>query len=231
MSAGDALGVRSNLAAGLLWFDRMTRTLLGFASLAALAVSFSTGCATPDGITWKTVFQTPDARMGNLGGLAGGDRICNDDAASAGLPGTYVAWLSTAGVNAIDRIAIDGPWLDPQYSEEGAVEVFASRADIAAGNVENPIGSPGRSAPTMYAMPGAWTGTTNRGQGTGIDCNAWTSTGVVPDPPAKGNFGEFTIDIPWNVSWSALAVDEPGYPPAGPDDCSYAKHLYCFQND
>jgi len=83
----------------------------------------------------------------------------------------------------------------------------------------------------MYAMPGAWTGTTNRGQGTGIDCNAWTSTGVVPDPPAKGNFGEFTIDIPWNVSWSALAVDEPGYPPAGPDDCSYAKHLYCFQND
>lgn len=35
--------------------------------------------------------------------LAGADAICNARAAEAGLPGTYVAWLSTTTVAAIDR--------------------------------------------------------------------------------------------------------------------------------
>src|SRR5690606_988458 len=47
----------------------------------------------------------------DLGGLEGADRICADRAAAAGLPGTYVAWLSTRTVDARDRLAGARGWV------------------------------------------------------------------------------------------------------------------------
>src|SRR5690606_4557544 len=46
----------------------------------------------------------------SLGGLAGGDAICAARAEAAGLPGTYVAWLSTATVDARDRLGSARGW-------------------------------------------------------------------------------------------------------------------------
>ena len=50
------------------------------------------------------VFVTSIEYDGNLGGLGGADAACQSRAAFAGLPGTYVAWLSTPTVSAHSRI-------------------------------------------------------------------------------------------------------------------------------
>ena len=42
------------------------------------------------------VFVTSTTHNGNLGGVAGADAICNARAAAAGLPGSYLAWISMA---------------------------------------------------------------------------------------------------------------------------------------
>ena len=48
----------------------------------------------------KFVFVTSTTHTGDLGGIAGGDGICNDRAADAGLPGVYKAWLATSDADA-----------------------------------------------------------------------------------------------------------------------------------
>jgi hypothetical protein len=205
-----------------------------FVSFGLCAVVALIGCATDTGteITWKTVFKTPLAWSGNLGGLAGADQLCSDAAKSAGLPGTYVAWLSTSTVNAIDRVTGNGPWLTAESDEGGVVEVFASHADLAADHIETDIPAPSRDT-SMEAQPGVWTGTTNQGQSTGYDCDGWTSSGLDGDPihPTQGTFGEFTLEVlDWSKTWSQMASDDPGNPPVAPEHCIEALHLYCFED-
>ena len=48
---------------------------------------------------------------GALGGLAGADALCALRAADAGLPGKYVAFLSTTSVKAVDRLAESRGWI------------------------------------------------------------------------------------------------------------------------
>lgn len=48
-----------------------------------------------------SVAVSPD----DIGGLEGGDTLCQSLAEGAGLPGTYVAWLSTPTADAIDSIS------------------------------------------------------------------------------------------------------------------------------
>ncbi len=59
------------------------------------------------------IFVTSTLHDGALGGLAGADAVCNERAAAAGLPGEYVAWLSTTEVHAIDRVIGARGWLRP----------------------------------------------------------------------------------------------------------------------
>jgi len=64
--------------------------------------------------THNIVFVTSTSQTGNMGGLAGADAICAARASAAGLPGTYVAWLSTSGtgsVNAKDRLGSARGWI------------------------------------------------------------------------------------------------------------------------
>ena len=60
----------------------------------------------------KRVFVTRTTYSGGLGGLAGADAKCMAAAAAGSLDGTYMAWLSSESVDAIDRIAGNGPWYD-----------------------------------------------------------------------------------------------------------------------
>lgn len=62
-----------------------------------------------------------------LGGLAGGDAVCGDRAREAGLPGRFVAYLSSSTVNAIDRLAGARGW----YRVDGA-PLFDTVADMLA---------------------------------------------------------------------------------------------------
>ncbi|MBS2019702.1 MAG: hypothetical protein JST00_42965 [Deltaproteobacteria bacterium] len=65
----------------------------------------------------RIVFVTVNLYLGDLRteggaatGLEGADKICNREAASAGIAGVFRAWLSTSTVAAKDRIAPVGPW-------------------------------------------------------------------------------------------------------------------------
>ena len=57
------------------------------------------------------VFITSDRYQGNVGGLEGADAICNLHAQTAGLAGTYVAYLSSSTVDAIDRLGDARGWV------------------------------------------------------------------------------------------------------------------------
>ncbi len=59
------------------------------------------------------MFVTQSTHGSNLGGLAGADTICRTEAAAANLPGTFVAWLSTADIDARSRVGSARGWYRP----------------------------------------------------------------------------------------------------------------------
>jgi hypothetical protein len=126
---------------------------------------------------------------GDLGGLAGADKICQSIAAAslecAGNK-TWHAFLSTSTENAIDRVG-SGPW----YDRKGRVvalkladlqSVRPASADSAIKNdLPNEDGVPNHSANgTKVDNHDTLTGSDNQGKYIGSadgTCNDWTSTG------------------------------------------------------
>lgn len=116
---------------------------------------------------------------GNLGGLQGADKICQQLAKSTSAPNrTWRAYLSTSGpggVNARDRIG-KGPW----YNVKGALiaqnldELHSDKANFsnetALDEQGRSINSPG--APNRHDI---LTGSTPDGRATEMTCNNWTS--------------------------------------------------------
>jgi hypothetical protein len=93
------------------------------------AVSCSDEADDEEEDTSLSFFVTSTTHDGNLGGLAGADKICNDLAVAAGTTGkTWKAYLSTAGTgtptHAKDRIG-SGPW----YNANG-VKVASTLAEL-----------------------------------------------------------------------------------------------------
>lgn len=73
----------------------------------------------------KYIFVTEPVD-GNLGGLTGADELCQDTADAAGIQGTYIAFLSTSTINAIDRVPSNGgPW----YNEDDVIK-FETKDDL-----------------------------------------------------------------------------------------------------
>jgi hypothetical protein len=58
-------------------------------------------------LTFKQVFVTSTTHDGNLGGIAGADKICNDCASAAGLEGTFKAWLGDSDSGPVDNFVMD----------------------------------------------------------------------------------------------------------------------------
>lgn len=162
----------------------------------------------------KRVFVTSTTYTGNMGGLAGADAACNARAQAAGLPGTYVAWLSTTGaggVNAIDRL---GTW-PGAYALLDGFRVAGSRAQLTGSidsaiyrtefNVQRPLTTPQREV---------FTGTDSTGRGeVGFTCGNWLQSGttlsaVVGDHLSASS--QWTLD---STSGS----------------CALARPIYCFE--
>ncbi len=55
------------------------------------------------------VFTTSEMFTADFHGIDGADARCQEAAAAAGLEGTFIVWLSTSEVDAIDRVGV-GPW-------------------------------------------------------------------------------------------------------------------------
>lgn len=166
---------------------------------AAVAATFD---ALPSGPP-NVAFVTSTTTSGNMGGLAGADQLCAERAFAAGLPGTFVAWLSSSTEDAIDRLAGAGGWLrtdgKPFANDPRGPIYYPLRLDEFGNDLWT--GS-------------ALTGTTPSGTATlGQTCQDWTA--------AAGYAGTGAIHTT-TVSWTSYY---------GGDTCVYPTHIYCFGTD
>jgi len=120
----------------------------------------------------KRVFVSEAAVSPNLGGLNGADALCNSLAQTAGVPGTYKAWLSDETTPAKTRLAHSSI---PYVRLDGVV-VASNFADLTDGSLLAPISitqnGTGVSGGGFTVF--AWTGTTADGSTiAGRTCNSW----------------------------------------------------------
>jgi hypothetical protein len=179
-----------------------------FPLTSAVAVSATFGPQTYMFVTSSTVVP------GMLGGIEGGDSECQRLADNAGLPGTYMAWLSTTDTDARDRIG-EGGWMrtdgrpfahsletlaDPAVSGYPTV-YYPPRVDEAGNDLGN--------ASILVA-----TGGNTDGTALGDQCGGYTKT--------TGNLyvGDASSG---SHAWS--------YAQLVPGGCSSPFHLYCFRSD
>ena len=152
------------------------------------------------------VFVTEPVYSGNLGGLPGADAECQGIANDAFGGGTFVAWLSAAGVNAIDRITGDGPWFLPN----GEI-AFMDRAQL----MTDPFVGVNVKVDAMLVSslePYAWTGTSFGGLATDPDCAGWSSALSTDD----------------GVAGNAYQIG-PGWTNEQDESCDTPHSLYCFE--
>jgi hypothetical protein len=209
-------------------------TLLG--SAAVLAQGQGQAPAHP--MTFFVTSTTPTG-SGNLGGLAGADKVCQDLATSAGAGNhTWHAYLSTQttnagpGVNARGRIG-PGPW----YNAKG-VMIAANVGDLHGDNQRdrnniqkaNMLDEKGVLIKGIGDMPNQHdilTGSDSDGRAfpAGIDttCNNWTSDTTTN----RAMLGHADRQGGGNTSWNSTHMSR---------DCTKdglvatggAGHLYCF---
>lgn len=153
-------------------------------------------------------FVTSQAYTAALGGLSGADDTCQMHAEDAGLPGTFVAWLSTTSIDAKDRLGNDGGW-----ARTDGLPFATSISALLGGGVLHPLwldewGNEVTIGTRVFTA-------TFRGGAFQVesDCNAWSA--ITPDSAVTGQ-----VDFSGN-SWSNR----------GRNACQAALPLYCLQID
>lgn len=171
-----------------------------FFVLIALAASPASAAAS------NLVFVTSGTYDGALGGLTGGDAICNTLAGAAGLGGTFVAWLSDSTTDAKDRLTGAGPFV--------SVTGFLIGNDVVD-LTDGLVGAISRDENNQpVSVTGVWTGTHWDGTWYGLDCQAWTSN--MNGGSVRGRSGNKGSS---GTSWTSFADGV----------CFSKRHLYCFE--
>jgi cysteine-rich repeat protein len=132
----------------------------------------------------RIVFVTSEIYTGNLGGLAGADAKCQSLADAAGLPGNYMAWLSTGASSPSTRF-MQSP--NPYVLVNGT-KVADDWADLTDEEIDHPIdtdqagnpspegvGLPCRNETRVVFTSTFWDGTDLVGPLDG-DCQGWTTS-------------------------------------------------------
>ena len=157
-------------------------------------------------------FVTSTAHNGDFGGLAGADSICNARALAAGLPGSYIAWLSTSTVDAKTRIAgrrgrvrTDGkPFVD-----------LATALSSSVGAILYPL-NVDEFGNTVSSSTVVVTGTNSSGLlDSNLACDDWTSASGI-------NLATTGSVLGGSEAWNHV----------GGTQCNDATmHVYCFETD
>jgi len=174
------------------------------------------------------VSSTGSGMGGNLGGLAGADKLCQGLAAKAGAGNRkWQAYLSSSmpDVNARDRIG-KGPW----QNAKGVViaanvdELHSDKANInndtaldEQGRQINPQGAPNRHD--------IMTGSTPDGKATTMTCNNWTSS-AADSSAMLGHHDRLTFGkpgSPWNSAHASKGCSQENLVATGG-----AGLIYCF---
>ena len=174
-----------------------------------ILVMVLTSTACHDDEEARLLFTTSSLYTGDLGGIAGADAKCAQSASTAGLDGTFVALLSDATTNAIDRVGDVGPW-----NLTNGQLAFRTQADLAT----VPATALGINENGLVVGPPtcAWTGSKAGGKAAPELCMNWT-LGTNDMVGKTGNTN--TIDNRWIE----------GINDCGNKICSVAQHLYCIE--
>jgi len=216
--------------------NRFVLSAIAITLLGSAAVLAAQAPAQP--MTFFVTSTTPTG-SGNLGGLAGADKICQDLAAAVGAGNrTWHAYLSTQttnagpGVNARGRIGA-GPW----YNAKG-VMIAANVGDLHGDNQRdrnniqkaNMLTEKGELIKGFGEMPNEHdilTGSDSDGRAfpAGIDttCNNWTSDSATN----RAMLGHADRTGGGNVSWNSVHMSAD-CTKAGLIRTGGAGHLYCF---
>ena len=159
----------------------------------------------------KYVFLTSSTHDGNLGGFAGADNICQDLASNAGLPGIYMAWISTpAGspATSFSKCRCD-------YKLPSGDIIANSWQDLTDQDLDSPI-IQDETGSKVGAIFEVWTATAPDGTvaiPSAINCSNWTSNN-------EGDSGIWGLASSTDTQWT----DNNLHP------CDFLKRLYCFSN-
>ena len=165
--------------------------------------------ATNPGAEFNLAFVSPAAVTGDLGGLDGADGKCNSWAGDAGLPGSYVAMLSTEAVEVHNRLGNTRGWIrvDGRPFADTPEDLFnLNHGPLTAPRID-PYGN-------NLGQQSVWSASYNNGtyNSYGGDCVGWTAT----TGDARYGFSDTSHQ------WLDRETNEP---------CSTAFHLYCLQTD
>ena len=154
------------------------------------------------------VFVTDESFTGNLGGLSGGDDICQQAADNAGLSGSFKAWMSAGDTSPSNSFTQNET---PYILLDGRV-VADSYSDLTSSPPEFPINITEKLGGEIDDT--VWSDTWRTGGAVfGQSCNNWTSTATV----YPGAFGITTNHPEYWTHRNFTA------------DCTELKRLYCFE--
>ena len=135
-------------------------------------------------------------------GVDAADAICKLRAKAAGLGGTWIAWLSTTQLDAIDRVTSLGPW----HLVGDSVPAFENRAQLYG---EPLVALDRDERGEMVTNAVIWTGTLRTGRRSPDTCADWMVT------TARGLYG-------WQATSYAWTEYTSGW-------CGEEKHLLCVE--
>lgn len=164
----------------------------------------------------RRVFITSITHDGNLGGLNGGDQLCQTSADTAGVGGTYRMWLADATGSPSTRF--DASTV-PYYRFDG-VMVATSFADLTDGTLLAPLDVNEGGGVVSSNVP--FTGAAADGTAANLsspsqdNCSAWTSSSATQHAWTGQSDG---MDLTWTLSSNS----------GSPRACSVLHRFYCFE--
>lgn len=164
------------------------------------------------------MFVSSTAQNGNFGGVQGADDLCESLAASAGLPGKFVAWMSSGELNtqALDRL----DQADVPYRLVDGTKIADNWDDLTDNSLDNPINRD-ENGVVRSGSNNVWTGADGNGTGiafasdSNVNCNNWTGG----SSSLSGRVG------------SSAAIDEDWTNTGDNIDCNLNRRLYCVQSN
>ncbi len=157
--------------------------------------------------TGKVIFVTDALFTGDLGGIAGANKLCQGAADILEIPNAnWIAWLSDSADPVSARLA---QTTDDYLQLDGTLVAHGTAGLIAGGTLGNVyITEKGGTANKAFV----WTGTLPNGEASPNSCSSWASA----DASVSGDTGNSASAGP---TWT-LAVGQT---------CDQQAHLYCVQ--
>jgi cysteine-rich repeat protein len=172
------------------------------------------GCSPSCGWEVRIAFTSSTLHTGDLGGLAGADAICNMLALDAGLPGTYMAWLSTGVESPATRFTQSTvPYVVPTGNVVAAdwASLIDGGLDFALARTETGANSPNTAVMCGGSARLARTGTDDFGM------------------PGTSTCLDFSSSLPNDMSIVGRSANMAQWSNCGEQACDVMMPIYCFQ--